>query len=135
MVGSRPLQVMGVQNVNENSGARELGLFMRHLLRDVHALERMLDMGMFESDLRRIGAEQELFLVGRDWQPAAVSLKVLEELKDPHFTTELAQFNLEFNLDPVVFGDDCLRRMERHNCPITWAKSAKPPRRWAARSS
>jgi CBS domain-containing protein/gamma-glutamylcysteine synthetase len=104
---------MGVQNVNENSGARELGLFMRHLLRDVHALERMLDMGMFESDLRRIGAEQELFLVGRDWQPAAVSLKVLEELKDPHFTTELAQFNLEFNLDPVVFGDDCLRRMER----------------------
>jgi CBS domain-containing protein/gamma-glutamylcysteine synthetase len=104
---------MGEQNVDEKSDAQELGLFMKHLLKDVHALELMIEKGMFESGVRRIGAEQELFLVTRHWQPASVSLKVLEELGDPHFTTELAQFNLEFNLDPLVFGDDCLRRMER----------------------
>jgi len=31
---------------------------------------------------------------------------------DPRFTTELARFNLEFNLDPHEFGGSCLRDME-----------------------
>ena len=32
---------------------------------------------------------------------------------DPHFTTEIAQFNLEINLDPILFGGDCLSKMEK----------------------
>jgi CBS domain-containing protein/gamma-glutamylcysteine synthetase len=39
-------------------------------------------------------------------------LRVLERLADPHFTTELALFNLEMNADPQPFGDDGLSRME-----------------------
>jgi len=37
----------------------------------------------------------------------------LETLRDEHFTTEVARFNLEFNTDPLEFGGDCLSRMER----------------------
>ena len=37
---------------------------------------------------------------------------MLEDLDDEHFTTELGQFNLEFNLDPLIFGETCLSAME-----------------------
>jgi len=104
---------MGEQNVRQSSAADEMRVFLKHLLRDVSAMERMLDEGLIESDVRRIGAEQELFLVDETWRPARLALHVLEEVDDPHFTPELAQFNLEFNLDPLVFGGDCLRRMEK----------------------
>ncbi|MDX1566334.1 MAG: CBS domain-containing protein [Longimicrobiales bacterium] len=82
---------------------RSIRAFTRAILRDLQALERMLDGDMFESDVRRCGAEQELFLVNRGWRPAPVSQQVLEHLpEDGPFTTELARFNLEINLDPLV---------------------------------
>ena len=82
--------------------------FMHALLRDLHALERMLAEGRIEAGVRRIGAEQEMFLVDRSWQPAPVALEMLDAVDDPHFTTELGAFNLEVNLDPQRFGGDCL---------------------------
>jgi len=103
---------MGEQDVRERSHEDDMRVFLRHLLNDVRAMERMLEAGLFESDVRRIGAEQELFLVDGHWRPAPLALDVLEAVNDPHFTTELARFNLEFNMDPLVFGGDCLRQME-----------------------
>lgn len=87
--------------------------FMRAILADLRALERMLKEGRFETGVRRIGAEQEMFLVDRSYSPAPGALKMLEKLADPHFTTELGMFNLELNLDPQPFGGDGLARMER----------------------
>ncbi len=104
---------MGEQEVKGMVGGEELRHFMRHLLRDLHALERMLDEGMIESDIRRIGAEQELFLLDSSYRPAPLALKMLDRIDDERFTTELAIFNLEFNLDPLVYGGDCLGQMEQ----------------------
>ena len=87
--------------------------FMRHLLMDLRVLELMIEEGRIEKDVRRIGAEQELFLVDRTWHPATVALELLKKVDDPHFTTELGLFNLEINLDPCTFGGDCLGRLER----------------------
>ena len=103
---------MGEQDVREQSKAEEIRVFLRHLLKDVRAFEKMLEEERFETGMRRIGAEQELFLVDHLWRPAPISTEVLEVVDDPHFTTELARFNLEFNLDPHVFGGSCLRDME-----------------------
>ena len=103
---------MGEQNVRGQSQAEEIRVFLRHLLRDVSAFEKMLKEERFETGVRRIGAEQELFLVDQHWRPAPIATEVLERLDDPHFTTELARFNLEFNLDPLIFGGSCLRDME-----------------------
>jgi CBS domain-containing protein/gamma-glutamylcysteine synthetase len=86
---------------------------MRHLLNDLRALEQIVSSGMIESGVRRIGAEQEMFLVDSSWRPAPAAMKLLPEIDDPHFTTELGLFNLEINLDPYAFGDDCLSRMEQ----------------------
>jgi predicted transcriptional regulator len=87
--------------------------FMKDLLRDVHALEQMIAGGMIESKIRRIGVEQELFLVDHTWSPAPIAHETLARLDSPEFVTELAKFNLEFNLPPLIFGGDCLSQMER----------------------
>ncbi len=104
---------MGEQEVKGMVGGEELRHFMRHLLRDLHALERMLDEGMIESDVRRIGAEQELFLLDSSFRPAPLALRMLDKIEDRRFTTELAIFNLEYNLDPLLYGQDCLGKMEK----------------------
>jgi len=86
--------------------------FTRAVLADLRALEQMIDAKLLETGTPRIGAEQELFLVDRSYRPAPGALRVLERLDDPHFTTELALFNLEMNTDPQSFGTDGLSRME-----------------------
>jgi len=81
--------------------------FVTALLADVRALEHMLANKLFESDNRRVGAEQEMFLIDDSWRPARGVMQVLERLKgDPHFTTELGQFQLEANCDPQLFTGD-----------------------------
>jgi CBS domain-containing protein len=87
--------------------------FTQSLLRDVGALERLLAAGMLEEGIRRIGAEQEVFLVDRGLHPAPAAMGVLQALEDPRYTTELGLFQLEMNLEPQVFTGDCLSRMER----------------------
>lgn len=103
---------MGSHDVQRDRDAVELRSFIAHLLRDVQALERMLDEGLIESGVHRIGAEQELFLVDAARRPAMLAMELLERVADPHYTTELGLFNLEINLDPLVFGGDCLSRLE-----------------------
>ena len=90
----------------------ELRQFTRSLLGDVQVLERMLSAGALESGTRRIGCEQEMFLVDRAWRPLPAAVEILRLLSDPHFTTELGLFNLEVNLDCAAFEGDCLWRME-----------------------
>jgi CBS domain-containing protein len=90
----------------------ELRDFTRRLLEEVHALEQMLERGMIESGKRRIGAEQELFLVDGGQHPARVADEVLAHIGDPRFTNELARYNLEANATVQVFGPGCLRALE-----------------------
>ena len=84
---------MGDQDVRQESHNNELRLFLKHLLRDVQALEHMFDEGLFEGGVRRIGAEQEMFLVDGAWRPAPVATEVLAKLDDHRFTPELCRFH------------------------------------------
>ncbi|MEM6991629.1 MAG: glutamate-cysteine ligase family protein [Myxococcota bacterium] len=103
---------MGEHDVGEAEDDAQRRSFVKALLDDVNALERMLADGMFETGVRRIGAEQEMFLVDESMSPAPLAPEVLAKLDDPRLTTELARFNLEANLSPRVYGGDCLRAME-----------------------
>ncbi|MCF8247017.1 MAG: CBS domain-containing protein [Saprospiraceae bacterium] len=85
-----------------------------HLLHDLKALEMMINNGVIETDVQRIGAEQEVSLVGKGWGPAPVLMDILGKIGDERFTTELAQFNMEINLEPLVFTGDCLSQLERN---------------------
>jgi len=103
---------LGEHRVQDDITGEQLRLFMRNLLDDLRALERMLEDDWIETGVRRIGAEQEMFLVGPGWRPAPLATEVLAALDDDHFTTELARFNLEANLEPLTYGSDCLSKME-----------------------
>ena len=103
---------MGEQRVKLATSQKQMQNFTKHLLKDIKALEKMLDSGLFEIDVTRIGAEQEFCLVDQQWKPAPLVLEVLDLLKNEQFTTELAKFNLEVNLNPVEFKDDCLSSLE-----------------------
>lgn len=91
--------------------------FVRNLLRDVQAFEYMLENDWFESDIVRIGAEQEMCLVdNKTFKPATINMEVLETMKQYEWCgTELAKFNLETNLTPRTFEGTCLSDMEAEN--------------------
>ena len=104
---------MGTGNDQEISGKRGGQDYVESLLNDLRALQQMLDQDAIESEPRRVGAEQELFLVDRNWQPAPIGPRILAESRDPHLTPELGRFNLEFNCDPLELGGDCLTLLEK----------------------
>ncbi len=104
---------MGEYGVKTSKRLEEKNDFIYNMLKDVKALEIMLEKGLFEKGVERIGAEQELCLVNKHWKPAPVNLNILEDLNDPHFTTELARFNMEMNLDPLLFKGDCFSQLEQ----------------------
>ena len=85
---------MGEQNVKQNTDEAERQAFMKSLLLEVQALETMLERGMIESGARRVGAEQEMFIVNRAGQPALKALDLLETIDDDRFTHEIGLFNL-----------------------------------------
>ncbi|MEZ5058859.1 MAG: CBS domain-containing protein [Saprospiraceae bacterium] len=91
--------------------------FVQHLLNDIQAMEYMLNNDWFESDVVRIGAEQEMCLVdAKTYKPATINMEVLETTKDlPWLETELAKFNLETNLTPREFNGKCLTLLEQEN--------------------
>ncbi|MEL6810172.1 MAG: CBS domain-containing protein [Bacteroidota bacterium] len=101
---------MGEQKVLQ--ATKDHASFTRHLLDDISALEYMLENNLFEKDIVRIGAEQEFCLVDTDWRPANNSVGLLQQINDPHFTTELAKYNLEINLDPFELKGNCFRLLE-----------------------
>lgn len=103
---------MGSEKVKIITTANDRKQFMEHLLKDLRALEFMLDKNMFEKGIQRIGAEQELYLVDEHWRPAPVVMEFLPLINDQHFTTEYAKFNTELNLDPYQFTGKALSKME-----------------------
>ena len=100
------------QEVASALGADGIRRFTKALLTDLQALERMLEDGAIESGVRRFGCEQEMFLVNQAWRPAPVAMEVLELLDESCFTTELARFNLEMNLEPMLLEGTCFSSLE-----------------------
>ena len=105
---------MGDLNVRLISSQKELNTFTSNLLRDLKALEYMLGNGLFpDDDPIHVGAEQEICLIDQHRKPAPVSLQIMETIKNDKFTTELAKFNIEANLDPRTFEGSCFSDMEK----------------------
>ena len=100
------------EEVASSIGAAGVRTFTKALLTDLQALERMLEDGAIESGVRRFGCEQEMFLVDRAWRPAPVAMEVLELLDESAFTTELARFNLEMNIEPMLLEGGCFSALQ-----------------------
>jgi len=103
---------MGDQRIDSlnSEGKQE---FLKHLLDDIESLETMIEEGKIESGITRIGAEQEFCLVGKHLRPQMSGPKILKTIGNDHFTSELAQWNLEINLDPFEFTKGSLSGMQK----------------------
>ncbi len=108
---------MGEQKVKVVRDQKQMQHFVRQLLQDVEAFEFMLNNDWFETNITRIGAEQEMCLVDKDtFKPALINMQALEKMQHWEWvTTELAQFNLETNMTPLEFTGNALSEMEREN--------------------
>jgi len=107
---------MGEQRVSKVSDQRSMQKFVKSLLKDVEALEYMLEHKWFETGITRIGAEQEMVMVDKQYKPALIAMEALDRMKDyPWVETELAKFNLETNLNPRELKGNCLSQMHKEN--------------------
>jgi hypothetical protein len=78
--------------------------------RDLEVLRGMLEAGWFERGRKLVGVEVEFYVVDDDGVPMMINESLLERIESSDFQTELAQFNIEFNLAPhklsgVVFAE------------------------------
>ena len=108
---------MGEQRVFGLNDPQKRRDFSKRLLDDMRAMEYMLENDWFETDIMRIGAEQEMVLVDKEtFRPALIAEKVLKDMAQFKWMgSELAKFNLETNLTPRVFTGACFREMEAEN--------------------
>jgi hypothetical protein len=74
--------------------------------------ERMLSSWTFDSENPLTGLEIELNLVDAGYQPNMVNIRVLEEIADPAFQTELGAYNIEFNVQPRRLAGDSFLDLE-----------------------
>jgi CBS domain-containing protein/gamma-glutamylcysteine synthetase len=108
---------MGEQKVSLVNDQKQMQKFVKSLLNDVQALDYMVSEKWFETDITRIGAEQEMVMVDNEtFKPSLVAMEALERMQDlPWVETELAKFNLETNLDPREFVGNCFSELEKEN--------------------
>ena len=103
---------MGDFRVRKINDAEDRKMMYQHALNDIEVFETLLREQHFESGPPKIGAEQELCVVGPQYDPATSALDLLEVIDDEHYTNELALFNLEINLDPLPLAGNCFTGME-----------------------
>ncbi|WP_396602563.1 CBS domain-containing protein [Algibacter sp. R77976] len=104
---------MGDLNVSKLKTKKDKANFIHHLLNDIEALDLMIENNMIEENALRIGAEQEFCLVNNQFLPESKSLELLEDINDDHFTTEIGNYNLELNLDPLKLDADCFSKLHK----------------------
>lgn len=104
---------MGDQRVRHFQSDKDKGIFLGKLVEELAVFESMLSAGAFERFPQRIGAEQELALIGEAAYPSMHGPDILQQLKNVPYTPEIGRFNLEINLDPQELGPSCLELMEK----------------------
>jgi len=108
---------MGEQRVSKVTDQKQMQKFVKSLLKDVQALEYMIDNDWFDTGITRIGAEQEMALVHKDtYKPNSVAMEVLDKMQDHDWVeTELAKFNLETNLTPRELTKACFSQLHKES--------------------
>lgn len=102
---------MGELKVTKLSNREDKANYIFHLLKDIEALDIMIKNNMIEKTPIRIGAEQEFCLTNEEFLPSNKAVEILEDINDDHFTTEIGNYNLEINLDPIKLTGDCFSQL------------------------
>jgi gamma-glutamyl:cysteine ligase YbdK (ATP-grasp superfamily) len=76
------------------------------------ALARLVEEGRFETGFRRVGVEMEVYLTDGDGAVMPINSELLRRIASDDWQTELAQFNVEFDVRPRSLAGDVFRSVE-----------------------
>ncbi len=76
------------------------------------AFAEMVEQGRFETGRRTIGVEMEVYLTDADGTVTPINEELLKRIASEDFQTELAQFNVEFDIKPKKLSGDVFRQVE-----------------------
>jgi gamma-glutamyl:cysteine ligase YbdK (ATP-grasp superfamily) len=76
------------------------------------ALHQLVETHRFETGKRTIGVEVEVYVTDANGDAAPINQALLERIASPDFQTELAQFNIEFDVKPRRLAGTCFRDIE-----------------------
>jgi gamma-glutamyl:cysteine ligase YbdK (ATP-grasp superfamily) len=79
---------------------------------DLAALRELMDAKRFETGRRLIGVEMEVYIIDADGQAVPINAELLRRIASSDFQTELAQFNIEFDLRPRRLVSDVFDQVE-----------------------
>ncbi|UAA37712.1 hypothetical protein KIH87_13470 [Paraneptunicella aestuarii] len=93
---------MGQFFQQEDFNTEQYQEFVSRLYQQLDDLKSLLDDSKLEQGDTSIGAELELYLVDRAFNPRMINQQILEIANNPQLTEELNRYNMEFNLSPVM---------------------------------
>ncbi len=76
------------------------------------ALKTLVDTGRFETGRRLIGVEVEVCIIDGEGKAVPINAELLRRIASADFQTELAQFNIEFDLHPRRLTSDVFEHLE-----------------------
>jgi gamma-glutamyl:cysteine ligase YbdK (ATP-grasp superfamily) len=76
------------------------------------ALRQLMDAGRFETGRRTVGVEMEIYVTDVDGKAMPINAELLNRIGSAEFQTELAQFNIEFALQPRRLSGEVLSQIE-----------------------
>ena len=103
---------MGQEIERQEFTPEDRRLYREKVRGDLEALRRIADEDRFERDRDLMGVEIEFHVVDSDGLPKYINDELLASLEDEDFQTELAQFNIEFNLAPHKLTGSVFREIE-----------------------
>jgi len=102
---------MGSFAIKQIENLSQRNVFYRQIFEDIEIFDRLLAEGAIDKEDQTFGVEQELCFINHLGEPKNVALQVLEQLKEPQYTNELALFNMEINLDPQSLNGTGIQKM------------------------
>lgn len=103
---------MGTSNVRAFTGSEDRNLFTSQLLKELDILQDLIDTGVIESNVNRIGAELEIFIIDDNGNPNPIADKILDKLPDC-FTSEYSDYIVELNLEPHLVKEGTFNSIKR----------------------
>ena len=104
---------MGAEVTAQSYTREERQRYREKVRQNLDVFERMLNRSSFEFDRPMTGLEIELNLVNDDFEPDFHNAEVLEAIADPDYQTELAQYNIELNVQPRPLPGDSALELEQ----------------------
>lgn len=94
---------MGAEVARNEWSNEQRRRYREKIVQNLDVFERMLVTSSFDHGEHMTGMEVERHLVDDELRPSYNNAAVLEAIDNAAFQTELAQFNIECNVDPGCF--------------------------------